>query len=417
MTITLVGVSYRTAPIELRERLHWPLATVPEVVQQVVGAGAEGAVLLSTCNRIEFYVAASGAGPASEVWRVASERLGEPAEPYAYVRQDADAARHLFQVAAGLDSMVLGESQIQGQVREAWEAAPEAAGPLLSRLFQMALRVGGRVRSETKLGTGSASVPSASLALVRKIFGSLSGRRALVMGSGDMAELAMELLGSEGVQVAMVAHRHVEQAEAVARRLGGKAIRYDEAWRQFGEVDIVLCSTAAPHPVVTPERVTEAIQGRQGRPLCIIDIAVPRDVEPAVGAIGDNVFLYDIDDLQGVVAAGLEARKREVTRAEHIVGQEVGFFWEWYQGRGVVEAIRALRAKAEHIRDQELAKVLKQLNHLEAADREQVVYLARALTNKLLHDPTVRLRGSVGNGREGQVTDALLYLFDLKGNE
>lgn len=411
--ITVVGLNHRTAPIELRERLHWPATEVPGVVNRVVDASADGAVLLSTCNRIEFYLTAGASSVVTEVWRVMSERLGEPAEPHAYLRQDRDAVRHLFRVAAGLDSMVLGESQIQGQVREAWESARGQAGPVLTRMFQMGLRVGGRVRSETQLGTGAASVPSASVELAKKIFGSLEGRRALILGSGDMAELAMGLLAAEGVEAAIVAHVNVEGARAVADRLGGRAIGYDDAWPRFADVDIVLCSTAAPHAIVLPERVAESIARRAGRPLCILDIAVPRDVHADVARF-DNVFLYDIDDLQGVMQSGVRSRRQQIPDAERIVAQEVGFFWEWYQGRGVVQTIRSLRSKAERLRDDEVSRALAKLQHLPEADREQIVYLAKALTNKFLHDPTVRLRGSVGNGTEGQIIDAVRYLFDLR---
>lgn len=410
--ITLIGINHRTAPIEVRERLAWADGEVGGVVAEVVSNGASGGVLLSTCNRIEFYVT-EPTGPAlAEVWRHTELRLGEPAERFAYVRQDQEAVRHLFRVAAGLDSMVLGESEIQGQVRRAWELARAQAGPVLSRLFQMALRVGGRVRAETALGSGAASVPSASVELAKKIFGNLAGRRAIILGSGDMAELAMACLSSEGVRTMLVAHRNLARAEEIAARLGGRATSYDDAWELFHEVDIVISSTAAPHVIVEPAKVAGPLERRGDRPLCILDIAVPRDVDPDVGRF-DNVFLYDIDDLQEVATAGLGGRKREVPRAETIVTQELGYFWEWYQGRGVVDAIRALRRHAEGIRDQELARVMQKLGHLSADDREAVAYLARALTNKLIHEPTVRLRGSVGNGKEGQMTDAVRYLFDL----
>ena len=417
MTITAVGISHRTAPVEVRERLAWPDGAVAKVIARVLDRGGSGAVLLSTCNRIEFYLADASSAALAEIWRLVDEQLGQPAEPFAYVRQDREAVRHLFRVAAGLDSMVLGESQIQGQVRHAWQLSRSAAGPVLNRLFQMGLRAGGRVRAETALGSGAASVPSASVELARKIFGNLGGRKALVLGSGDMAELAMTCLSQEGVRAVMVTHRNMARASEVAERFGGRAVHYDDAWEYFRTVDIVLCSTAAPHPVVQPERIRSFVGQRGGYPLCILDIAVPRDVDPEVGDL-DNVFLYDIDDLEGVVAASIGNRKREVPRAEGIVDQEVGFFWEWCEGRGVVDLVRALRDYAEDIRDAELAKAMRKLGHLSASDRERVEYLAKSLTNKFLHRPTIRLRGAAGNGNEGQVAAALRYLFDLeKGTE
>ncbi|MFQ6046489.1 MAG: glutamyl-tRNA reductase [Gemmatimonadales bacterium] len=411
--ITLVGINPRTAPVELREKLAWPDREVPQVISRVLEQGGSGAVLLSTCNRIELYLADANARALDEFWQLADRQLGQPAEPVAYVRQNREAARQLFRVAAGLDSMVLGESQIQAQVRHAWETCRDHAGPVLSRLFQTALRVGGRVRAETALGSGAASVPSASVDLARKIFGNLAGRRALILGAGDMAEVAMTCLSEEGVRAVMVAHKNMARARAIAEQWGGRAIQHDAAWEYFGSVDIVLCSTAAPHPVVRPERVRPHLRDRGGRPLCILDIAVPRDVDPAVGNL-ENVFLYDIDDLEGVVAASIGSRKREVPKAEAIVDQEVEIFYEWYRGRGMVDLVRALRSHAEEIRDRELARTMKKLGHLSDEDRERVEYLAKSLTNKLLHEPTVRLRGAAGNGNEAQVSATIRYLFDLR---
>jgi glutamyl-tRNA reductase len=311
-----------------------------------------------------------------------------------------------------MDSLVLGEAQIQGQVSEAWEAARAHADPVLNRLFQSALRAGGRVRAETALGAGAASVPSASVELAHKIFGDLSGRKALVLGSGEMAELAMGLLVSEGVRALMVAHRNLERAAQIAQQLGGRAVSYAEAWPMFAEVDIVLCSTAAPHAIVTTQQVGAAVTGRGGRPLCILDIAVPRDVDPEVGRL-DNVFLYDIDDLQGVVAANIGHRRREMPAAERIVQEELRYFWEWYTGRGAVDAIRELRDRIEGLRAAEWERALRRLQHLDPADRDRVEYLTKALMNKFLHAPTLMLRAAAGNGRDRELADAVRRLFDL----
>jgi glutamyl-tRNA reductase len=328
------------------------------------------------------------------------------------VKQDREAVRHLFRVAAGLDSLVLGESQIQGQVRRALELSRPHSGTVLDRLFQVALRAGGRVRSETTLGTGAASVPSASVDLARKIFGNLNGRRALVLGSGEIAELAMQCLAAEGVTSAMVAHRHLDHAAEVARRLGGRAVTFEDAWPLFGEVDIVVCSTAAPHAVVTRDKVGDVIERRAGRPLCILDIAVPRDVEPKVGGL-EAVFLYDIDDLQGVVEASLSTRGQVVPGAEQIVAEEVGAYWEWYRGRRMVDAIRALRDRMERVRASEVEEIMRRMPHLDPTDRERIERLTRALMNKFLHGPTEKLRHAAGNGRETEIAEAARYLFAL----
>ena len=413
MGLTLIGLNHRSAPVEIRERLYWPVAEVPGVLQKLSGASGTHAVLLSTCNRTEFYLSENYPQALEVISRQASARLGQPLDPYAYVLQERDVAEHLFRVAAGMDSLVLGESQVQGQVREAWEAAQTSADPVLHRLFQSALRAGGRVRAETALGAGAASVPSASVELAHKIFGDLSGRKALVLGSGEMAELALGLLISEGVRTAMVAHRHLEHAAQIAEKLGGRAVEYGEAWPMFAEVDIVVTSTAAPHAIVTVRQVSEAVARRVGRPLCILDIAVPRDVDPAVGRL-DNVFLYDIDDLQGVVAANIGIRRREVPAAERIVQQELRHFWDWYTGRGAVDAIRQLRDHADGLRAVELERALRRLEHLDPADRERVEYLTRALMNKFLHGPTLALRAAAGNGNDRELADAVRRLFGLR---
>ncbi len=412
--LVLVGINHRTAPIEIRERLAWPEREVPQVVSALVGAGGRGAVLLTTCNRTEFYLAEPSESTLAEIWKRSQVRIGAPADQYAYVLRDREVARHLFRVAAGLDSLVVGESQIQGQVREAWELARADAGPVLHRLFQSALGAGGRVRSETQLGAGSASVPSACVDLAKKIFSDLAGRRALVMGTGEMAELAITCLVSEGIRPIVAAHRNMDRAMQIVSRLGGQAVEMEESWKHFGEVDLVICSTAAPHAIVTVDRVGAAIASRGRRPLCILDIAVPRDVDPTVGRL-EHVFLYDIDDLQGVAAQAIGERKRSIPVAERIVDEEVGYFWEWYASLGVTDSVRLFRDHMEVTRQAELARALKRLGHLEPADRERVEHLTRALMNKFLHEPTVRLRAAAGNGHGAQLAETLRFLFGLGG--
>jgi glutamyl-tRNA reductase len=411
-SLVLVGINHRTAPIEIRERLAWPEREVPNVVEALVARGGRGAVLLTTCNRTEFYLSDPSPDTLAEIWKRSEVRIGSPADQYAYVVRDREVARHLFRVASGLDSLVVGESQIQGQVREAWEMSRAAAGPVLHRLFQAALGTGGRVRSETPLGAGSASIPSACVDLAKKIFSDLAGRRALVLGTGEMAELALTLLVSEGVRPIVAAHKNMDRALQLVSQLGGQAIEMDSSWKHFGEVDLVICSTAAPHAIVTVERVGAAIRTRGERPLCILDIAVPRDVAPDVGRL-DNVFLYDIDDLQGVAAQAIGDRKRAIPLAERIVDEEVGYFWEWYASLGVVDSVRALRERMERTRLSELERALKRLAHLDPADRERVEHLTRALMNKFLHEPTVRLRAAAGNGHGAQLAETLRFLFDL----
>src|SRR5205809_5618337 len=255
MSIAVFGVNHRTAPLEVRERFAPAAREVPGSLGRVLAAGARGGVLLSTCNRTEFYLTEPGDTVPEIVWTLLAERLveGRGAREFGYAHRDRDAVRHLYRVSSGLDSMILGESQIQGQVREAWEISRAQAGPVLHRLFQTALHVGSRVRTETGLGMGTASAASAGVAVAGKIFGDLAGRSALILGAGDMAELAATCLSDQGVQITLVANRTQERARAIAERLGGKAVSLEEAWSHFATTDIALCSTAAAHAVVTWE--------------------------------------------------------------------------------------------------------------------------------------------------------------------
>jgi glutamyl-tRNA reductase len=316
-------------------------------------------------------------------------------------------------VSSGLDSIILGESQIQGQVREAWEASRAQAGPVLHRLFQTALHVGSRVRTETGLGMGTASAASAGVAVAGKIFGDLAGRTALILGAGDMAELAATCLSSEGVDITLVANRTQERARAIAERLGGRAVSLEEAWAHFATADIALCSTAAPHAVVTWERVGAVIAGRRGRPLCILDLAVPRDVDPAVRQI-ENVFLYDVDDLQTVAAQATARRRDEIPAAERIVEEETDLFWAWFGGLGVVPVIKEFRARMDALRVAELERALKQLDHLSPEDRARVEQFSQALLNKFLHQPTVALREAAEAGHGYGLLEALRRLFGVE---
>jgi glutamyl-tRNA reductase len=414
VTLAVFGVNHRTAPLEVRERFAHAARDVPPTLERVLAAGAQGGVLLSTCNRTEFYLADPEDSVPAAVWDVLSERLGDgrSASAYGYSERDRAAVRHLYRVSAGLDSMILGESEIQGQVREAWEIARERAGPVLHRLFQSALFVGARVRSETGLATGTASAPSAAVALAGKIFHALAGRSALILGAGDMAELAATCLASEGVRVTLVANRTYERASAIAEALGARALTLDEAWEHFSDTDIVLSSTAAPHAVVTWDRVAPAIARRGGRPLCILDLGVPRDVEPAVGQL-ENVFLYDLDDLQAVARQAAAERRRDIPAAEHIVSEEVERFWAWYGGRVVVPVLTELRDRLEAVRQAELERALRRLPGLGPEERRHIEHFSHALVNKLLHQPTIALKQAAEAGRGAGLLEALKRLFGL----
>ncbi len=415
MSITVLGVNHRTAPLEVRERFAHAPREVSAALERVLGVGARGGVLLSTCNRTEFYLAEPDDAAPEAVWSLLSERLGggRNAVEYGYTQRDRDAVRHLYRVSAGLDSMILGESQIQGQVREAWEVSKAQAGPVLHRLFQSALLVGARVRSETGVATGAASAPSAAVAVAAKIFTQLAGRSALILGAGDMAELAATCLVSEGVRVTLVANRTYERARAIAEELHARALPLDEAWDHFADTDIVLCSTAAPHAVVTWERVAPAVARRGGRPLCILDLGVPRDVEPAVAQL-ENVFLYDVDDLQAVAAQAAAGRRRDIPAAEHIVSEEVERFWAWYGGLAVVPVLKEFRDRMDRVRAAELERALRRLSHLSPEDRGEIEHFSQALLNKFLHPPTIALKEAAQAGRGYGLLEALKRLFHLE---
>ena len=414
MTITVLGVNHRTAPLEVRERFAHGPGEIPASLERVLAAGARGGVLLSTCNRTEFYLSDPDEAVPEAVWALLSERLGgaRRASDYGYTQRDREAVRHLYRVSAGLDSMILGETQIQGQVRDAWELSKARAGPALHRLFQSALLVGARVRSETGLAAGAASAPSAAVAVAAKIFTRLAGRSALILGAGDVAELAATCLASEGVRVTLVANRTYERARAIAEELHARALALDEAWDHFADADIVLCSTAAPHAVVTWDRVAPAVARRGGRPLCILDLAVPRDVDPAVAQL-ENVFLYDIDDLQAVAAQAAAQRRGDIPAAEHIVSEEVERFWAWYGGLAVVPVLKELRDQMERVRADEVERALRRM-HLSPEDRAQVEHFSHALLNKFLHQPTIALKEAAGAGRGYGLLEAIKRLFGLE---
>jgi len=417
MALIVAGVSHHTAPLALRERLVVSAGDTIVAAQRILeAAGAKEIVLLSTCNRTELYAVEGDHDAVPAIWNDLSALLGEDVSPYGYVRRDREAVSHLYRVTAGIDSMILGEAQIHGQVRDAWERSRGAAGAVLSRLFQSALMVGGRVRNETAIGRGAASTSSAAVQLASKIFGSLSGRHAMVLGAGDMAELALECLVSEGVRTAIVANRTHERAEELAKRYKAQALHYDECWAHLADVDLLICSTAAPHAIVGVEQIVGSLKARGDRPLCILDIAVPRDVDPAVGQLG-NVFLYDLDDLRTVATANIERRKEELPAAESVIAPEVEKYWEWLAGLAAVPVLRTFRTEMDRMREAELADAMRRLEHLSPRDREAVEHFSKALMNKFLHEPSVRLRAAAANGRGLGVVDALRYLFDLRATD
>jgi glutamyl-tRNA reductase len=404
-TLVLVGVSHHRAPIELRERAALDHKQSTELARTLAGESGE-AVCLSTCNRTELYLADEDGERAEGRAEAALVALEEELRPALYRLQDEAAALHLFRVAAGLDSMVPGEGEILGQVRSAYEAG--ATGPILDRLFREALHAGRKARTETAIGESPASVSSAAAALAEQVFGDLRGRRILVVGAGKIGDLAARNLLTRGAEIAWIANRTAQRADELADRLGGEVLALDGIREQLEAADVVVSSTSSPGWILERADVEAALRARKGRPLLLIDLAVPRDLDPAIHEL-DGCYLYDIDDLQAVVAETLVLRRREAERAEAIVSEEAQRFREWQASLDVVPAIASLRAKAEEIRKAELERA-----KLSASERRAAESVTTAVLNKLLHLPTIRMKQAAAAADGVIYADAVRHLFGLE---
>jgi glutamyl-tRNA reductase len=405
MSVVLVGISHHRAPIELRERAALDSKRAAELAGRLASEHGE-AVCLSTCNRTELYLADESAEEAERKAEAALLALESELGPALYRLRDEAAALHLFRVAAGLDSMVPGEGEILGQVRGAHEAG--AAGPILDRLFRQAVHAGKKARSDTAIGESPASVSSAAAALAEQVFGDLRGRSILVVGAGKVGELAVRNLVTRGATIAFVANRTVDRAAELAHRFGGEPIPLDRVDRELERADVVLSSTSAAGWILTQEQVARALPARKGRPLFLIDLAVPRDLDPAIHQL-DGCYLYNIDDLEAVVAETLAGRRKEAERAETIVADEADRFREWQASLDVVPAITSLRARAEQIRATELNRA--KLNDSERRAAESVT---AAVLNKLLHLPTIRMKEAAAAADGVIYADAVRHLFGLE---
>ena len=407
MRLSLVGVSHRRAPVELRERVALDLEGSAALARKLAAGGE--AVVLSTCNRTELYVARETGDGELAALRVLLEQ-GPELGAVAYRLHDDAAALHLFRVAAGLDSLVPGEGEILGQVRDAAEAG--APGPFLERLFRQAISAGRKVRVETAIGESPSSVPAAAAALAQQVFDDLTGRRVLLVGAGKMSELTARNLLTRGAEVVAVANRTEEHGSDLAAKLGAQAVGLDGLAAAIGTVDVVVASTSAPGFVLGPTAVGDAIRGRRGRPLLLVDLAVPRDIDPALGSL-DGCFVYDIDDLEAVVEQSLAGRRNEAVRAERLVSEEAERFREWRASLDVVPVIASLRSRAEEIRASELAR----LGGLGDEDRALIETVTSQLVNKLLHLPTVRLKEAAAAADGVLYADAVRHLFGLEEEE
>ncbi|MGH3037281.1 MAG: glutamyl-tRNA reductase [Gaiellaceae bacterium] len=417
MRLLLVGTSYQRAPVELRELLAYDHDLRRQALERL-GAGGTEAGGLSTCNRTEVYAVDPEPEALEErIYGELSSLSGlshSELAPALYTVADEAAAVHLFRVAAGLDSMVPGEAQILGQVRESYHAAREAntAGPILHRLFRQALRVGKRVRTETAIGENPASVSSAAAELAERVFEGLAGRRILLLGAGKTADLTAANLISRGVADIVVANRSRERAVALARRFDGRAVGLDAVEEELDRADVVVASTSSQGLVLAAEQVERAMKRRRGRPVFFIDIAVPRDLDPEINDL-EGCYLYDIDDLERVVAESVAGRREEAVRAEAIVSEEADGFRAWQLSLDVVPAIASLRARAESIRQAELERAQGRLASLSPSQRRAVEALTSQIVAKLLHQPTVRMKEAAAAADGVLYADAVRHLFGL----
>lgn len=411
MPVMLLGFNQKTAPVEVRERFTYSDEQVPDVLKKLHGSqGVDEIALISTCNRTEVYAVTQEPGLCRGSLMGLFSGGGHP--DYLYLQNDLDAVKHLFEVSSGLDSLVVGENQILGQVRQAFMLAQNArtTGPVLEKLFPWALRVGKMARSQTRISQGAASVAGAAVELAQMIFDDLKGRRVLLLGAGKMTRASMGLLQNAGVERIQVVNRTLSRAQELAERCGGEATPYEDLDRSLTQVDLMIASTGAPHFVVSRDRLAPIMQQRRGRPLLLIDIAVPRDIEPSCGDL-DNVYLYNIDDLEGVVAENLSRRQKEVQKVLQIVDTECQEFSRYLDSRKANQAIRTLREAFEEVRQSELMKHRGSLTHEEISRLES---FSQSLINKLLHNPMVQLKKMSAAGVPPEELERALDILGIR---
>ncbi|MDH5478102.1 MAG: glutamyl-tRNA reductase [Nitrospinota bacterium] len=420
MNLIVFGINHKTAPVEVREKLAIPEKALGDNLRLLEerAPGLREKVVLSTCNRTEIYArvsdVASGVDELKrflcgyhEVDRAALDKA-------AYVLVLEDAVEHLFKVASSLDSMIVGEPQILGQVKGAYRAAREysATGAIINRLFEQSFNVAKRIRTETGIAENAVSVSFAAVELAKKIFGDLEGKTALLIGAGEMIELAVKHLMAQGVETVLVANRTYDRAKELAVQFNGEAVKFDHLHEELKRCDIVISSTGAPHFVVRKDLAEKVIGQRQNRPMFFIDIAVPRDIEPSVNEI-DNCYLYNIDDLHQVVEANMVERAREAQRAEEIVKSEVEQFFVWLDRLEMAPTIIALRQNVEAVRKAEMEKTLGRLAALSPEDKEAIDRMTQSMINKIIHHPIANLKRKAESEEGHNYLKAVRYLFGL----
>jgi glutamyl-tRNA reductase len=417
--LVALGISHKTAPLELRELLALPEGRAVGVLRELTEvAEVQEAAAISTCNRTEIYLYAtdSVAAESRALGVLAREADTRPTElvGHLYSLRGQDAAEQLFRVTAGLDSMIVGEAEVQGQVKRAYELAlvEGTTGPVLNRLFRGALGAGKRARTETGISEGAMSVPTVAVQLAQRALGDLAERRVLVVGAGETAELTARALSAKGVEAVFIANRRYDRAIGLAAKFGGAAVRFEELPEQMEEADIVVASTSSPHSVIEFEGLSEVMGLRKGAPLLLIDLAVPRDIQPSCRDIG-GVTLFDMDDLQNLVERNASGREAEAKRATTLLRGELGRFERWMATQDAVPTVAALRRRADEVVASVLAENESRWESLSDADRARIEVMARAIASRLLHEPTLRLKRAAGEEDEYTYVHALRELFGL----
>ncbi|GAM08740.1 glutamyl-tRNA reductase [Geobacter sp. OR-1] len=420
MNIIVVGLSHKTASVDIREKVAFAPTNMEKPLRALVDIpDITEAIIVSTCNRVEVYVTTHDiAGGIARVKRFLADYHNlslENLDPHLYAHHGEEAIRHVFRVASSLDSMVVGEPQILGQIKTSYGYAAEfkSSGIILNRFLHKAFSVAKRVRTETKIASSAVSVAFAAVELSRKIFDELSDKTVMLIGAGEMCELAAKHFLNNGVRGVMVTNRTFERAERLADEFGGRAVKFDDLFDYLHKADIILSSTGAPHCIIGPKDLDEVMRKRKQKPMFFIDIAVPRDIDPKVNDV-ENVYLYTVDDLQEVVQANLAQRAEEAKKAEDIVNQEIGQFFKWLSSLEVTPTIVALRARFDEIRRTELEKTLANWKDLPPDGQKRLEALTNAIMNKLLHPPTSLLKKAGQGGRTDLYVDALRALFELQ---
>ena len=417
MSLVVVGINHRTAPVDVRERVVFDPARVPDALRELASLDEiEEAVIVSTCNRTELYCVTECGEAELATWLQNYHQLGSSIRHCVYHHDDMRAVSHVFSVASGLDSMVLGEPQILGQLKDAYRAAQETGttGPVLNRLFQAAFSVAKRVRTETEIGANAVSVASAAVAMAKTVFASFENRTALMVGAGETVALAARHLHADGLRRMIIANRSVERARELAAEFQGFAIGLDDIGAHLREADIVVASTASPHAIITRDMAAAALRARKRRPIFMVDIAVPRDIEASVAELED-VYLFTVDDLQSVVNENMENRRQAAREADRMIATEVDRFELQLRTRSAAPTIRRLRHEAERTREHTLEQARRMLAAGRGTD-EVLEFLAATLTNRLIHAPSQRLREAAESGDERIIAAiAEIYRLDRDG--